>query len=1214
MSQANHNAQLPFQKSHAFIIGINDYEHITPLKTAVNDALGIAQRLEEQHAYTVHPPMINGKKAAIMEWLTETIPQAVGPDDRVVFYFAGHGIALDSEEGPNGYLVPADARPGEPASLIAMNDFHRMLNGLPCRHGLLILDCCFAGAFKWSTGFRGIALDVPSVIYEERFRRYVQDSAWQVITSAAYDQQAVDVLSNRSLGKREENSGKHSPFAQALFEALEGEGDVIPQGEGDGVITATELYLYLREQVEKGTVAQKQRQTPSLFTLARHDKGEFIFLHPRHRLNLPPAPDRNPFKGLSSYNEGDAPLFYGRDRVIEALQNKIPNTPLLVVSGASGTGKSSVIKAGLLPQLRRAGWQVLPVIRPGKEPKVTLETELPHAEKQLKDNGKTVLVVDQYEELITQCLDPAQRQAFEQQLSDWIKTFPELCIILSIRSDFEPQFEDSVLSSLWQSGKYVVPAFSLEELREIIVRPANQEVLFYEPEELVDQLVEEVSQAPGALPLLSFTLSELYEAYLKSGRQDRALIEADYQQLGGVIGALRTKADEVYNAQDEQHKNSMRKLMLRMASLEGGELAGKRVYEEELKFSDATETKRTVTVAKQLVDARLVQRGVDARGQVYVEPAHDALVRAWGRLWEWVKATGEEKLALQNKLSQAVNDYHELAKTAPKKARNLLWNNNPRLDLLKAELQQKSHGFNAREESFVRDSIKRRAARRRQLVGSLIGATVIFAVLALFANTQRLAAQENAKAEQLQRARADSSLVIVTQQRNQALANDLATKSTLTRASDPTVAFRLAEASLQYDSTNTLGEGALLSAFYASVDRQEDKAGFLYQKVDAMPATLATAANKDWYEEKEETRPFQEFSPGWGGIVQKFYSPQDQYLFQLHQDQHGPFTATVWNFESQNYLKVEIGETECSFSPYSFTPDEQQIVIPVRNVAEVWPAAGYQPAAYKLPAPFYLSQAFFDEQGNNIYAQTFNEEVYKWDLNGFPIARIGRDEQELSTLFLAPSGQGLVLAFFDVNGATEAEIWSKAGKGWEKQAGVYQLSKDQKTLSGGNAGPIDISDYTRIAYDTYKYSRYGTTKDTSANGEYEIEIDNKSKSITIHPLGQQETLVELLGHELWIESVSFSPDRRYILTTSNNELKLWDWNGNNVFTLNQGGIGGFLPDGNALFTWETVYMEYYQIGKIEIWPINVNELVEWADGHGIYKLSEADKQKYGIVE
>ena len=1213
MSQSEKAGQLPFRQSHAFIIGINDYEHITPLKTAVNDALGIAQRLEEQHAYTVHAPLLNAKKAAITEWLTDTIPQAVGAEDRVVFYFAGHGIALDSEEGPNGYLVPADAQPGDTGALISMNEFHQMLNALPCRHGLLILDCCFAGAFKWSTGFRGIVFDVPGVIYQERFWRYVQDPAWQVITSAAYDQQAVDVLSNRSLGMREENSGRHSPFAQALFEALEGQGDVIPQGEGDGVITATELYMYLRDQVEKGTAEQNQRQTPSLFNLARHDKGEYIFLHPRHRLNLPPAPDRNPFMGLSSFNEGDAPLFYGRGRVVEALDDMAAHKRLLVVSGASGTGKSSVIKAGLLPKLRRDGWQVLPVIRPGKEPMATLEAELPDAEKQFRENGKTILVIDQYEELITQCLDPAQRQAFEQQLVNWLNTFPDLRIILSIRSDFEPQFEGSPLTPWWQAGRYVVPAFSLDELREVIVRPANQEVLFYEPEELVDQLVEEVSQAPGALPLLSFTLSELYEAYLKSGRQDRALLEADYQQLGGVVGALRTKADEVYNRQDEHHQNSMRKLMLRMASLEGGELAGKRVYEEELQFSDAAETRRTTTVAHQLVDARLVQRGVDAQGRVYVEPAHDALVRAWGRLWEWVKATGEEKLSLQNKLSQAVKDYQAMAKAEPKKSRRLLWNDNPRLGLLEAALQNKGHGLNASEEAFVRASVKRRKARRRQLIGSLLAALAIFAVLAFVANGQRIIADENARAEQRQRERVDSTLQVVKQQRNEALSSNLATKSALTLESDPTVAFRLAEASLQYDSTNTLGEGALLSAFYASADLTAGKAGYLYQQVEAMPPALAAAAAEKRMDEREESRPFREFMPNWGAIVQKFYSPRDQFLFQLHQDQHGPFTATVWNFDTQEYLKVEIGEAPAMFSPYSFTPDEQHIVIPARKVAEVWPAGGRLPVVCKLPAPFYLTQAFFDEQAKNIYAETSNGNVYKWNLEGYPIARLGIPDRELGAVFIGSDGKNIVLNYPEGYDDAAAEAWSEEGGRWTKQIGSFILSKDEKSVTGGG-NPIDISSYKKVDYNTYRYSRYGVTRDTSANGQYEVVIDNKSKSITIHPLGQPETLLELLGHERWIESVSFSPDGRFILTSSNNEMILWDWDGNNVFSLPRGGIAGFLPGGGSIFLWPTTYMEYYEIGQIDLFTIDVKELVNWADENEVYQLSEEDRRKYGVVE
>jgi WD40 repeat protein len=752
MSSSTPSIQLPFSASHAFIIGINDYQHLTPLATAVNDAKEIARRLREQHQYTVHSPLLNATKADITKLLSQVIPQTVGKDDRVVFYFAGHGIALDSEEGPNGYLVPADARSGDINSLVSMQAFHQVFNELPCRHGLLILDCCFAGAFKWSSGFRDVVFDLPSIIYEERFWRYVKDPAWQVITSTAHDQKAVDVLSSRSLGLREEGNSEHSPFAQALFEGLEGQGDVVPQEAGDGVITATELYMYIRDEVENDTTAQAKRQTPSLFNLARHNKGEFIFLHPSHRLNLPPAPNRNPFMGLSSYNEKDATLFFGRGRVVEALLAMIPQSPLLVVSGASGTGKSSVIKAGLLPRLRKEGWQVLSVIRPGKEPMLTLQTELSEADRQMEENGKTVLVVDQYEELITQCQSSKNRQDFEQQLSDWLKTYPKLRIVLSIRSDFEPQFEQSALTPWWKKGRYIVPAFSLEEYREIIVLPANQEVLFYEPESLVDRLVEEVSQAPGALPLLSFTLSELYEAYLKSGRQDRALIESDYEALGGVIGALRTKADEAYSQFDAVHQNTMRQLMLRMVSLEGGELAGKRVFAEELQFSEEAETQRAKAVAEKLVAARLILRGTDGQERIYIEPAHDALVRAWARLWEWVKATGEEKLSLYNKLSQAVKDYQDLAGTEGKKAHKLLWNNNPSLELLKAELQSKNNRLNAREEAFVRKSLQRRNRLRQTAWGIALVVIIGLSLTTLFAlQQQRIANKQRERAEEEQR-------------------------------------------------------------------------------------------------------------------------------------------------------------------------------------------------------------------------------------------------------------------------------------------------------------------------------------------------------------------------------------------------------------------------------------------------------------------------------
>jgi WD40 repeat protein len=708
MPTTGENIQLPFTTSHAFIIGINDYQHLSSLNTAVRDAEVLAEALALDHAYQVHPPLLNACKADIEQLISEVMPEKIKPEDRVLFYFAGHGIAMDSDDNPKGYLVPADAQPGDDSTLVAMDYFHEAISSLSCQHGLLILDCCFAGAFKWSTGYRDIIFDLPDIIYEERFYQYVQDPAWQVITSSAADQKAVDILAERTLGYRSITNTEHSPFAEALLAGIAGEADIIPQGRGDGVITTSELYTYLRDRVEDETTEQGKRQSPSLFSLQKHDKGQYIFLHPKHPLNLPPIPDRNPFMGLKSYNEADSPLFYGRDRVINDLKKLAGEQQLIVVSGASGTGKSSVIKAGLLPQLRKKGWQIRPVIRPGKFPMRRWRRILSMDKPPLSSTSSTstVLVIDQYEELITQCLNTEERIKFEQQIANQLRQDPALRVLISIRSEFEPQFEEGPLAYWWQAGRYQIPNFSQEELREIIVKPTIQEVLYFEPESLVDKLVDAVNQAPGALPLLSFTLSELYHAYINSGRTNRAFTIDDYQKLGGVIGALSTRANSIYRDLDVVSQRSMRQLMFRMISIEGGELASRRVLSKELIFSDEKETERMESIAQQLVAARLVSSGIDQQERTYYEPAHDALVHAWTQLWEWVKVKGEEKLRLLYKLSQAVNDYHELHLDSTKKAKKLLWNNHPRLDILREELHSKKHGFNAKEEAFVRKSIK----------------------------------------------------------------------------------------------------------------------------------------------------------------------------------------------------------------------------------------------------------------------------------------------------------------------------------------------------------------------------------------------------------------------------------------------------------------------------------------------------------------------------
>ena len=349
----------PFAHSVAVVIGIDHYRNGIPeLRTAANDARRMGELLHTQHGYELIALLDSDATLAnITTLLTTTLPARIGSDDRVLFYFAGHGVARDGDEGPNGYLLPADATRGDDTTYLDMPLVHDALLKLTCRHMLVILDSCFAGAFRWS-GTRSFEEDV-TVVHQEKYDRFVHDAAWQVITSASQDQRAIDQLSSGALGSRDGN-GEHSPFALALFDGIAGKSDLIPKGEGDGLVTATELYLYLDDTLESAAQAVGRTQTPRLWPLSKHDKGEYVFFVPGRDLTLPPAPpltfDSNPWRGLTSYEAADAALFFGRDDEIAALRARIDAAPLTVVLGASGTGKSSLVKAGVVPTLPGEGW------------------------------------------------------------------------------------------------------------------------------------------------------------------------------------------------------------------------------------------------------------------------------------------------------------------------------------------------------------------------------------------------------------------------------------------------------------------------------------------------------------------------------------------------------------------------------------------------------------------------------------------------------------------------------------------------------------------------------------------------------------------------------------------------------------------------------------------------------------------------------------------
>lgn len=425
-----------FSHSLAVLVGIDRYGNgVRELRTAVADALKLAEVLHRDHGFETEVVVDENATCSQLRTLLADLSKRVGDDDRVLFYFAGHGIATEGHDGPRGYILGQDATRDSTEHYLSMVELHDALSALSCRHMLVILDCCFAGAFRWSST-RDLVL-APESLHQERYAWFVHDKAWQAIASTAYDQKALDVAADQALGVR--GGSGHSPFAQALIDGLAGAADRRrADGTGDGVITATELYLHVVEQLMPPAGSDRPQQIPILWPLRKHKKGEFVFLVPGEELDLPPAPpldaSANPWRGLKVYESTDEKIFYGRRRASETLRDRllgketagagpaVPGERFIVVTGPSGIGKSSLVRADLLPRLPK---QIQPIlVRPGSVPFASLATALRGAstadgpaaptEGTLKadpaalatwvggqKSRKVLLVIDQTEELFT---------------------------------------------------------------------------------------------------------------------------------------------------------------------------------------------------------------------------------------------------------------------------------------------------------------------------------------------------------------------------------------------------------------------------------------------------------------------------------------------------------------------------------------------------------------------------------------------------------------------------------------------------------------------------------------------------------------------------------------------------------------------------------------------------------------------------------------------
>jgi WD40 repeat protein/tRNA A-37 threonylcarbamoyl transferase component Bud32 len=365
-----------------------------------------------------------------------------------------------------------------------------------------------------------------------------------------------------------------------------------------------------------------------------------------------------PFKGLASFEPLDAGYFFGRERLVADLVARLLGTGLLAIVGPSGSGKSSVLRAGLLPALTSG---VLPgserwrpvLVRPGEQPMEELRRMLEsgatdpitEALDGLPLDARLVLAVDQLEELFTACRSEAERAAFAETLARAADD-PEgrAVVLVALRADFYGRFATYPrLAELLGANHVLVGPMQASELRRVVDMPADRVGLRVEAE-LADALVDDVEGEPGALPLLSTALLELWQQ-----RRDNTLSLAAYHESGGVHGAVARLAESTYADIPDERKPLVRAILLRLVGDGDSEAPVRR--RAPLAELDVDRNREVAAVLARLAESRLVTVGEGS-----VEVAHEALLREWPRLRDWIEADIDGR-RLRRHLTEAATEW-----------------------------------------------------------------------------------------------------------------------------------------------------------------------------------------------------------------------------------------------------------------------------------------------------------------------------------------------------------------------------------------------------------------------------------------------------------------------------------------------------------------------------------------------------------------------------
>ena len=648
--------------------------------------------------------------------------------DVLVFVYIWHGLPDLSGELHLATRSAAGLGSALTYQALAFGSVRRLLEDCRARSVLVILDCCYAGMAQGVFGAAaGNAFGAAQL------------QGGCLLAAAAPDEVALAPYGQR-----------HTAFTGALIDLLEN-GDPT----GPPALTVDHAFRHVDRVLQDRKLPRPQRYVTA--------SGGEVLLAPNRGYAPPDVPlapmarsaDDDllpcPYRGLSAYQPGDARFFFGREELRDALAGRIArhswqHGPLMVL-GASGAGKSSLLAAGLIPALHDGrleqlpgsqGWHAM-IVTPGTDPMGMLRSRLgPDARLSAGAHtaeSRLLLIIDQFEELFTQGADPAERVEFARALRDLCQPdpgggLPRTLVVAVTRADF--YLECTTVPELAESleqGPVVIGPMTPEQVRAAIERPAREAGAALEPG-LADRLLHDLGagtgpdEVAGSLPLLSHALVRTWQA-----RSGRTLTLAGYQASGGIAHAVEVTAEKVYGGLDADGQDVARRILLCLVRVgDSTEDTRRRVPLAELIAAAGDGAGHLARrVIDELVSERLVEAGGtpgDPRDAASAQIAHEALLRAWPRLREWIRQD-RDWLSARQSLTEAAREWAQEGRDP-----SGLYQGR-RLAAARAALEDRRAELSAAETEFLDTSTRHEQAGRRRRIQRVLAVSLAVLLVAV---------------------------------------------------------------------------------------------------------------------------------------------------------------------------------------------------------------------------------------------------------------------------------------------------------------------------------------------------------------------------------------------------------------------------------------------------------------------------------------------------